>query len=139
MWRDAHSPGSCIGPTGVATGRIGPPLTDRLIVKEMTVDPHSPATKSTSTRVVGSPVHALLHVRLVGVTFVGELLLRTGELRGVHTRIVSRHPRAHRVPARVHGIVAIGHWIPQHLMGVRTQVCHRSVGLDCNLDCPSVS
>lgn len=81
---------------------------------------HLLATKASSPRVVGSSIHALLHVALVGVTFAGELLLRTRELRRVHPWIVTRHARAHRVAPRVHGIVAVGHWIPQHLLDADT-------------------
>lgn len=70
---------------------------------------------SSSSRVAGPPVHALLHVSLVGVAFVGELLLRARKLRRVHSWIIPRHPRAHRVPPGVHGVVVTSHGVPQHL------------------------
>lgn len=79
---------------------------------------HSLATKASSAGVVGSPVHPLLHVALVGVAFVGELLLRARELGGVHAWVVTRHPRAHGVTSGVHGIVAVGHGVAQHLLYV---------------------
>ena len=79
------------------------------------------ATEAPSPRVVGSAVHALLHVALVGVALVGELLLVPGELRGVHALVVPWHPRAHRVTPLVHGVVVVGHGIPQHLGRRRRQ------------------
>lgn len=82
---------------------------------------HLLASEAASSGVVGSSVHALLHVGLVGVALVGELLLRTRELRRVHSWIVSRHTRAHRVAPRVHGIVVVGHWVPQNLLNKDTK------------------
>lgn len=73
-------------------------------------------SEASSSRVAGSPVHALLHVALAGVAFVGELLLRTRKLRRVHSWIIPRHPRAHRVTPGVHGIVVASHGVPQHLL-----------------------
>lgn len=82
---------------------------------------HLLATKAPSSRVVGSSVHALLHVALVGVAFVGELLLRTGELRGVHPGIVPRHTRSHWVAPRVH-VVVVHHGVPQHLLDIQRDI-----------------
>jgi len=61
--------------------------------------------------VVGSPVHALLHVALVGVPLVGELLLGAGELGRVHALVVPGHARAHGVPSGVHGVVVVHHGV----------------------------
>lgn len=85
------------------------------------------ATKAASWGVIGPPVHALLHVGLVGVAFAGELLLRAAEVRGVHPGIVGGHPRSHRVAAGVHGIVAVGQGIAQNLQGGGIKVGERHV------------
>lgn len=77
--------------------------------------PHLLVSEAAPSGVVGPPVHALLHVALVGVALVGELLLGTRELGGVHPWVVSRHARAHGVAPGVHGVVAVGHGVPQHL------------------------
>lgn len=49
-------------------------------------------SEASSTGVAGPPVHALLHVALVGVAFVRKLLLRTRKLRRVYPWIITRHP-----------------------------------------------
>lgn len=76
---------------------------------------HLLASEAAPSGVVGPSIHALLHVVLVGVALVGKLLLGTRELGGVHPWVVSRHARAHGVAPRVHGVVAVGHGVPQHL------------------------
>lgn len=82
---------------------------------------HLLATKASSSRVIGSSVHTLLHVALVWVAFAGELLLWTWELRRVQPWIATRHTRAQRITPRVHRIVAVDHRVPQDLSD-KTQV-----------------
>lgn len=86
----------------------------RLFLQSITISPLL-SREAPCPGVVGPAVHALLHVALVGVAFVGKLLLRTRELRRVHPRIVPGHPRAHRITPGVHWVVVIGHGIPQPL------------------------
>lgn len=90
---------------------------------------HSLGSEAASAGVVGPPVHALLHIVLVGVALVGELLLGTRELGGVHPRVVSRHARAHGVAPWVHGVVAVGHGVPQHLGNQEEKVSGESFQL----------
>lgn len=75
-----------------------------------------PPTVSTGAPSVAGPaVHPLLHVGLVGASFVWKLLLLSIELRRVQPRSAARHPRSHRVTSRIHGIIAVCHRVPEHL------------------------
>lgn len=119
MRRDAHPSRAGVGSSGVTVKRRqikhcahtrdedGPSGAGQSL--------HLLASEAAPSGVVGPSVHALLHVALVGVALVGELLLGTRELGGVHPWVVSRYARTQWVAPRVHGVVAVGHGIPQHL------------------------
>lgn len=79
----------------------------------------SPASKPpTAAGVAGTPVHALLHVRLAGAPFGRELLLLASELGRVDAWVVPGHAGRHGVASRIHGVAGVRHRVAQYLSRV---------------------
>ena len=77
--------------------------------------PCSPGPEAPAARVVGPAIHALLDVGLSGASLSGELLLLPGKLWRVEAGVAGGHARRHGVAAWIHGVVGIGHRVPEDL------------------------
>lgn len=84
----------------------------------------SPGPEAPAAGVVGPAVHALLDVGLSGPGLGRELLLLPSKLGGVEAGVAGGHARCHRVAAWIHGVVGIGHRVPEDLWA--ESGCHSS-------------
>lgn len=84
----------------------------------------SPGPEAPAAGVVGPPVHALLDVGLSGPGLGRELLLLPGKLGGIEAGVAGGHARRHGVAAWIHGVVGIGHRVPEDLWA--ESGCHPS-------------
>lgn len=82
----------------------------------------SPGPEAPAARVVGPAVHALLDVGLCGARLGRELLLLPSKLGGVEAGVAGGHARRHGVAAWIHGVVGIGHRVPEDLWAERVAV-----------------
>lgn len=84
--------------------------------------PCSPGPEAPAARVVGPAVHALRDVGLSGAGLGRELLLLPSKLWGVEAGVAGGHARRHGVAAWIHGVVGIGHRVPEDLWAERGAV-----------------
>lgn len=89
----------------------------------------SPGPEAPAAGVVGPAVHALLDVGLSGPGLGRELLLLPGKLGGVEAGVAGGHARCHGVAAWIHGVVGIGHRVPEDLWAQSN--CHPSGAPGC--------